>query len=139
MRKLWKCPRCGHRFVTKNLWHSCGRHRVEEHFEGKDPVVRRIYRAFVKRVRACGPVTIYAQKSRIVCMRAVRFAAASTRKRSFACHLWMERQTEHPSMVKVETLGPRSVLNHFRFTDPSQVDDAFGALVAEAYSSHGNL
>jgi hypothetical protein len=20
---LWKCPKCGHRFVTKNLWHSC--------------------------------------------------------------------------------------------------------------------
>jgi hypothetical protein len=58
VRKLWKCPRCGHRFVTRNLWHSCGRHRVDEHFEGKDPVVRRIYRAFVKRVRACGPVTI---------------------------------------------------------------------------------
>jgi len=125
--------------VTRNLWHSCGRHRVEEHFKGKDPVVRRIYRAFVKRVRACGPVTIYAQKSRIVCMVAVRFAAASTRKSWLVCHLWMERRAEHPSIVKVETFGPRSVLNHFRFTDPSQVDDAFGALVAEAYSSHGNL
>lgn len=20
--RLWTCPRCGHRFVTKNLWHS---------------------------------------------------------------------------------------------------------------------
>lgn len=125
--------------MTKNLWHSCGWVDIEDHFKGKDPIVRRIYDAFVERVRACGPVTIYGQKTRIVCMVAVRFAAASTRKRSFACHLWMERRAEHPSMVKVETFGPRSVLNHFRFTDPSQIDDAFGALVAEAYSSHGNV
>jgi hypothetical protein len=41
-------------------------------------------------------------------------------------------------LVKVETFGPRSVVNTVRFTDPSQVDGAFGALVAEAYSSHGN-
>ena len=24
-RPLWVCPKCGHRFVTKNLWHSCVR------------------------------------------------------------------------------------------------------------------
>jgi hypothetical protein len=25
---LWKCPRCGHRFVTRNLWHSRVRVRL---------------------------------------------------------------------------------------------------------------
>lgn len=28
-RPLWRCPKCGHRFVTKNMWHSCGRYRIE--------------------------------------------------------------------------------------------------------------
>ena len=23
VKALWRCPKCGHRFVTKNLWHSC--------------------------------------------------------------------------------------------------------------------
>ena len=32
---LWKCPRCGHRFVTKNLSHSCVRVRLADHFRGK--------------------------------------------------------------------------------------------------------
>ena len=34
MRPLWRCGKCGHRFVTKNLWHSCGRYRLADHFKG---------------------------------------------------------------------------------------------------------
>jgi Domain of unknown function (DUF5655) len=125
--------------VTKNLWHSCGQHSIDGHFEGKAPVVRRIFDAFAERVRGCGAVTIYAQKSRIVCMVTVRFAAVSARKNALIGHLWMERGAEHPCITKVETFGARSILNHFRFTDPAQIDDAFAALVAEAYSSHHNV
>jgi len=33
---LWMCPECGHRFVTRNMWHSCARHPVEAHCETSD-------------------------------------------------------------------------------------------------------
>ena len=37
---LWRCPKCGHRFVTRNIWHSCGHYRLADHFEGKASLVR---------------------------------------------------------------------------------------------------
>jgi len=137
-KTLWTCPRCRHKFVTRNLWHSCGRYRVEAHFAGTEPVVRRVYRKVVTLVRACGPVTIYAQKSRIVCMVRVRFAAFVVRKGSLICALWLTRRAEHPAIVRLEGLGPRSFANSFRFTDPAQVDDAFVALLRAVYAAHGN-
>jgi hypothetical protein len=130
---LWKCPKCGHRFVTKNLWHSCGRYWVADHLKGADPAVRKMYARFVALVRACGPVTIYAEKTRIVCMVRVRFAGAVVWKRSLQCSLWLTRRIRHPALSRVEVFGPRSYGHYFRFTDPTQLDKRFGALVREAY------
>ena len=76
---LWRCPKCGHRFVTKNLWHSCGRYRLADHFKGKPPALRRTFDRFVRLAKACGPVTVYAQKTRIVLQARVRFAGAVVR------------------------------------------------------------
>jgi hypothetical protein len=39
-KPLWRCPKCGHRFVTRNLWHSCRRYRLVDHFTGKPPALR---------------------------------------------------------------------------------------------------
>lgn len=33
-RPLWRCPKCGKYYVTRNIWHACTRHTEEEHFRG---------------------------------------------------------------------------------------------------------
>ena len=63
---LWKCPRCGHRFVTRNLWHSCVRVPLAAHFRGKPRQRKDIWDRRLAAARAWGPVQAYAQKSRIV-------------------------------------------------------------------------
>ena len=37
---LWKCPRCGASFVSKNLWHSCGEATVDDWLEKAGPIGR---------------------------------------------------------------------------------------------------
>jgi hypothetical protein len=133
---LWACPHCRHRFVTRNLSHSCGRYRVADHFRGKAPAVRSTYRKFVGIVRGCGPVTIYAQKTRIVCMVRVRFASVIAKKNSLQCGLWLRRPVEHPAIFRMDRYGPESFYPLFRFSDPSQIDVAFRDLVREAYGAH---
>ena len=54
-KPLWTCPRCGHRFVTRNMWHSCRRVPLSRHFAGKSPELRRTFRRLAALVRACGP------------------------------------------------------------------------------------
>ena len=49
-------------------------------------------------------------------------------------HLVLARRAEHPLFRKVEVYSARNVLHAFRLTSPAEVDDAFAALVAEAYA-----
>lgn len=134
VKPLWRCPKCGHRFATKNLWHSCGRFRLADHFVGKDPALRRLFDRYVALLRRNGPVTVYAQKTRITCMVRVRFAGAVVRSRWLDATLWLKRRAEHPSLRRVEFLRPADYIHTFRLRSPADLDAGFAALVREAYA-----
>ncbi len=138
-RPLWRCPKCGHRFVTKNLWHSCGRYDLRDHFRGKAPGLRLVFRAWLAAARAAGPVTTYAQKTRIVIQVRVRFAGAVVYKDWLDATLWLKRKATHPRLHRVEDFGRMGYGLHFRLDRPAQVDAALRALVREAYgaAAHG--
>lgn len=131
---LWKCPECGHRFVTRNMWHSCSNYPLARHFEGRLPVVREIFDRFLEVIRECGPVTVIPQKTRIAIQAQVRFAGGMTRKRWFLAHLWLTRRVDHPKLTRVERFGPRSYGLRFRFDAPKDIDAPFRKLVCEAYA-----
>jgi hypothetical protein len=130
---LWRCPRCGHRFVTRNLWHSCGRYRLADHFAGKPATLRATFRRWVSIARACGPVTVYAQKTRIVLQARVRFAGAVVRGQWLDVGLWLKRRVTHPRVHRIEDFGHLGYGVHFRLTDPADIDGRLAALVREAY------
>jgi hypothetical protein len=133
MDPLWQCPRCGHRFVTKNLWHSCVRVRLDEHFRGKPADRRKTWSQWVAAARACGPVTVYAQKTRIVIQARVRFAGAVVRVGYLDAGLWLRRRVEHPRLRRVEDFGPLGYVYHFRLERPSDIDGSLQTLMQEAY------
>ncbi|HUL70271.1 MAG TPA: DUF5655 domain-containing protein [Gemmatimonadales bacterium] len=132
-RALWRCPRCGHRFVTRNLWHSCGRYRLADHFKGKPPSLRATFRRWVAAARRCGPVTVYAQKSRIVIQSRVRFAGAVVQSRWLDATLWLKRRASHRRVHRIEDFGRLGYGVHFRLTEPKQIDRKIVALMREAY------
>jgi hypothetical protein len=119
--------------VTANLWHSCGRYKLADHFRGKDPIVRKLFDRFMALVRRAGPVTMYPQKTRIVCMVRVRFGGAITRKHALDVGLWLKRRAEHPALRRVEVIPPGEQVHYFRFERLGDIDRAFSTLVREAY------
>lgn len=131
-RPLWRCPKCGHRFVTKNLWHSCGRYRLADHFKGKSRVVRQTFDRFVELAKACGPVTVYAQKTRIVIQGRVRFAGAVVHRDWLDAGLWLKRHAEHRCLSRIESFGRLGYGHHFRLRQPGDIDEALAGLVREA-------
>jgi hypothetical protein len=133
-RPLWRCPKCGHRFVTKNLWHSCGRYRLADHFAGKPGEIRKTFDRFVQLARSCGPVTVYAQKTRIVIQARVRFAGVVVRRGHLDAGLWLKRRADHPRLGRVESFGRLGYGHHFRLRQPSDIDEALGDLMIEAYA-----
>jgi hypothetical protein len=133
-KPLWKCPKCGHEFVTQNLWHSCGRYSLADLFEDSDPKVRDLFDRFTAMVEACGPVTIYPQQTRIVCQVRVRFAGVVPRQRDLDVGVWLTRPVQHTKLRRTELIPPNTFVHHFRFKQPAELDDAFMAIVREGYS-----
>lgn len=132
-KPLWKCPKCGHRFVTKNLWHSCVRVPISAHFKGRPPDRKKTFDRWLAIARACGKVTAYAQKSRIIIMARVRFAGAVVQNGHLNAHLWLRRRVKHPMLRKVEDFGRLGFVMHFRLESPDQIDARLVELMREAY------
>ena len=130
---LWKCPRCGHRFVTRNLSHSCVNVSLSAHFRGRPVERKRTYDRWLAAARACGKVTAYAQKSRITIMARVRFAGAVVRDKYLDAGLWLRHRVDHPRLRKVDDFGALGFVHHFRLELPEHVDAALEALMREAY------
>ena len=93
-RPLWRCPKCGHTFVTRNLWHSCGNYTLDPHFADKPPFVRELFDLYVAAVRRFGPFKVEPQKKRIVFQVRVRFAGGHALKSGFRGSMWL-REPSH--------------------------------------------
>jgi hypothetical protein len=116
------------------MWHSCGRYRVADHFKGKDPVVRKLYQSFRRLVKRYGPVTVYAQKTRIVFQARARFAGVQVRRSRLEVGLWLKRRREHPRLYRIEFYPPSDYVHRIRLAQLSDFDGTLAAFVKEAYS-----
>jgi hypothetical protein len=132
-RPLWRCPKCGRRFVTKNLWHSCVRVPLATHFQGKPAERKKTWDRWLASARACGRVVAYAQKSRITIMARVRFAGAVVHTSYVDAALWLRRRAEHPRLARTEDYGRLGFGLHFRLERPEDIDASLDALMREAY------
>jgi hypothetical protein len=134
LKPLWRCPKCGARFVTKNMWHSCGRFTLKELFARSDPNVLRVFKKFEQLIRSLGPVRMIPQKTRAVFQVRVRFASAYPRKSYLLCGFALRRRITHPRLVKYEYYGPSWHGHLFRIDSEDQFDGKFRSLLKEAYS-----
>jgi hypothetical protein len=101
-RPLWTCPKCKHRFISANLWHSCTRYTLDERFANSTPEARAAFNRFVELVVRCGPVTVIAQKTRIVLMVRVRFAGAVVQRDRVRLNFSLTRQLDAPWVERIE-------------------------------------
>lgn len=132
--ELWTCPECGHRFVTRNMWHSCSNYPLDYHFKKSEPVVRETFDRYLDVIESCGPVEVIPQKTRIAIMARVRFAGCVVRRKWLLANLWMTRKVHHRTLRSTEKFGPRSYGHRFRLDSPDDIDDELRLFVAEAYA-----
>jgi hypothetical protein len=132
-KSLWICPDCGRQFVSVNRNHSCGRYNLEDHFMGKEPIVRELYDILFETLKQFGPVSAFPVKTRIVFQAEVQFAAAMARKRWLDGYLWLRRQAAHPRIHKIEMGVFRDYGHIFRLTRFDDLDEDLVDLLHEAY------
>ncbi len=138
-RPLWTCPRCGHQFVTANIWHSCSTYSLDQAFEHSTPQARAAFERYVQIVARCGPIEVIAQKTRIVIMGRVRFAGATVLRDRVRLNIALTRRVEAPWVERIESYGTRWSAHRFVVRGPADVDAIPGlaALVCEGYEDLG--
>jgi hypothetical protein len=130
---LWTCPSCGHRFVSRNMWHACSQHKLDEHFKGKDARVHELFNAWLAFLKQFGEVIIIPQKARVIFHARTRFAGAVVRKTWIECGFWLKRPIRDERFQRVEKVTARDYVHYFRLTDESQLDSTLKEYLREAY------
>jgi hypothetical protein len=131
---LWTCPACGRAFANRNQSHACGRHGLDAHFAGKDPLVRALFDRVAAEIARLGPATVLPEKTRIAFQVRMSFAAVTARRHWLDGHVIFARRLEHPRFRRVETYSPRNHLHAFRIERPEDVDAELVAWLREAYA-----
>jgi hypothetical protein len=115
------------------MWHSCGKFSLDDLFARAEPHVRNIFRKFDQMVRACGPVHMIPQKTRVVFQVRMRFAGASPRKSYLVCSFILPREIRNTRFQKIEKYGPRSYGHYLPVRSESELDSAVERWLKEAY------
>jgi hypothetical protein len=131
---LWTCPLCGKRFVTRNMYHSCGKHTVEAFMEGKGPAAWAFWERLQEMVGRCGPYSIVANKTGLAFMVRVRFAGMSAvSERGMSLNFWLKRRIESPRFRKVERYGRRDWVYFLRLPMLEDLDDEIQDWLCQSY------
>lgn len=133
-KPLWRCPKCGERFVTKNMWHSCGKYSLETMFARSEPHVRKLFDKFARLVRACGPVRMIPQKTRIVFQARVRFAGTVPRKSYLLCTIALPRRSRSSRFLKIDTYAPHFHGHRFRVDSEEDLDAEVRRWIRTSYA-----
>lgn len=134
MRTLWRCPDCGRKFANQNQSHACGRYRLADHFEGRDPDVVSTFRALVAAARRIGPVTVLPEKTRIAFQARMSFAAFSMKRHWLDGHVVLARRLASPRFKRIYEVSPRNQVHEFRLRSAAEVDDEVEGWLREAYA-----
>lgn len=137
--KLWRCPKCGARFVTKNLWHSCGRHSLDDLLADCDSATQTLFKklaAFVRRHGGRG-VSLVPQKSRAVFMHEVRYCAVYPRKSHLLVGIILRRRLAHRRFVKIEDYYGNAVGHYVQLAKQSGLDVTLAAWLRESAETYG--
>src|SRR5262249_14468125 len=135
--RLWKCPDCGAKLVSRNLSHSCGDYSVQDFLAGTSEIGRSLFERFVALVAACGPYDVAPAKTRVAFMRRVRFASVNrVGKNSIDVHFVLPRAVNSDRFRRIEHLGPLHV-HHLRLMRAEDFDIELAAWLRSSYVEYG--
>jgi predicted RNA-binding Zn-ribbon protein involved in translation (DUF1610 family) len=133
LKPLWRCPKCGKYYVTRNMWHACVRHSLEEHFARKSPKLRLLFDGLLGLLKRCGPVRVVPGKSGIAFQVRMRFGGAVVRKDCLEAGFTLRRRLDHLRIKKVIAYTPRAYGHHVEIHSPADLDEELAGWLREAY------
>jgi len=108
---------------------------VERHLQDKPDQVVALYDRFIRLAEACGPFSYAVAKSAITLRGSRRgFAGVTPRRASLTGYLDLQRRIVDARIRRSSPYTKRLFVHHFRVDALEELDDEFGAWLAEAYA-----
>ena len=133
-RPLWRCPKCGKYFVTRNLWHACARHSLDEHFARRNPKLRLLFDALVGLLKRNGPLRVNPDKTRIALQVRMRFGGVHVRRDLLDLSFLLPYRRDHPRINRVVAFAPNAIDHHLEIRSPADLDPELASWLREAYA-----
>ena len=131
----WRCPRCGRRLGARNGPHLCGTAReLSAHFDGKPAILRLLFGHLLEEIRACGPVTVLPERTRIAFRGRLRFLDISVQPTAIRGRLVLRMRGRHARFIQIDSLPSGIHVHHFRLTTPDEIDPPFIEAIRDAYA-----
>ena len=139
MADLWVCPKCGAKFVSANMSHSCGTFTFEALFAKSEPQVFALYKKFEGMVLAIctdtnAPLTIIPQKSRVVFQIRTRFIRCMPRKASLWIGFNFLQRHEHSRFDRIDSYYATVHGHEIRVSRLEELDGDFETWIRRAYA-----
>ncbi len=131
---LWRCPVCQRRFANRNQSHSCGRHGLATHFQGKSPAVRQLFNLLLARIRHCGPVTVVPEKTRIAFQTRMSFAAVQVRSTKLVGHLVLADRHEKECFHRIDSISRHNHVHYFTLEKAEDLNRELCPFIELAYA-----
>jgi Domain of unknown function (DUF5655) len=108
---------------------------VEDHLRGQDPRSVALFHDVVEAIRACGPVELSVSRTTITFKGTRRgFAGARPTRHGVRGYLDLTRAVEgDPRILSVSPYTQRLFVHQYRLTTADDLDEAFRALLREAW------
>lgn len=113
------------------------RHTVEQHFDGRSPVVRSIYDAVLRAAHAFGPVEEDPKKTSIHLNRRSAFAGIQTRKNLLILTIKADSDIDDTRISRREQASANRWHHEIRIESPGEIDEQITGWLHASYALSG--
>lgn len=131
---MWICPFCKRTFAVKNAWHSCYSGNVDDHLEGKPPVLRKTFDKLRKAVEKFGQINTTAVKTSIMFKRAATFAGIVVRKDHLKVEFFLPEKHDEFPIEKTFQYSKKKIVHTVSLAEPKDVTPQLVKWLKVSYS-----
>jgi hypothetical protein len=107
---------------------------INNHFDGKDPVVQKIYERILTVCKAMGPVGVEPKKTSIHLVRSTAFAGIATRSTYLILTIKSDRQMKSRRIHKSQHTSANRFHHETKIEKPADVDAELIGWLKSAYA-----
>ena len=135
---LWTCPKCGLKFIGRNMWHSCRRATLRDWQRRMGPKARSLYDRFETLIARCGEYYVSPAKTRITFMGRIRFAGITRLDEDgMTCNFALARPLTSRRFIDVKEVVPGWWVHRLKITDPAELDAQVERWIRRSYRTMG--